>query len=376
MDCDRDLEHLLDRVTTENIPLNVLLETTFRCNLSCRHCYVSDPGGRELSMEELRGALDQLAEAGSLFLTLTGGELLTRKDWPQILRYARQLAFVVRIFSNGTLITDSVAQLLATENVLEAGISLYGAEPATHEEVTRVPGSFEATLSGLRALQGAGVKREIKFLMMRHNLAEYERVRALGEELEAEVSFSFYISPKVDGSTDSCQMRLSDQSLTQAIADGFLYPDTMRQRQADRPDLRGGDALAGLPMCGAGHDTCALSPYGDIRPCAILPLVAGNVREQGFADVWRDSELLARMRAAELSRLKDCSDCASVGYCGRCSAFALLEDGDMFGPSSFACHIEELAARMETAADRNGREDAPRHETAGAEHGVGLDERR
>ncbi|RJQ51009.1 MAG: radical SAM protein [Actinobacteria bacterium] len=348
-----DLEHLLDGATKANVPLNLMLETTYRCNLACRHCYVSDPGGTEMSMAEIRDALEQLAEAGSLFLTLTGGELLVRDDWYEIFRHARELSFVVRLFSNGSLITDRVAERIADLKALEVGVSLYGAKEETHEEVTRVGGSFEATLAGLRALKSAGVKREIKFLLMRHNLGEYQRVRALADELEAEVSFSFYISPRVDGSADSCEMRMSDEDLTKALADGFLYPDTRRERQADRPDLRG-PALAGAPMCGAGRDTCAISPYGDIRPCAILPLVAGNFRERRFADVWRDSALLRRLRGAELSRLQGCRDCPSVGYCGRCTAFALLEDGDMFGPSSFACHIEEVAARMESAAQQSG----------------------
>lgn len=351
MDCDSHLEHLLDNATRANVPLNLLLETTYRCNLACRHCYVSDPGGRELSTAEVLGALEQLADAGSLFLTLTGGELLVRKDWYEIFRHARELSFVVRLFSNGSLITDPIAERIAALDALEVGVSLYGATEKTHEEVTRVRGSFSATAAGLRALKGAGVKREIKFLLMRHNVGEYRRVRDLAEELEANLAFSFYISPKIDGSRDSCGMRVSDEDLTKAIADGFLYPDTMRQRQAERPDLRG-DALAGIPMCGAGRDTCAISPYGDIRPCAILPLAAGNLLKQRFADVWRESALLHQLRAAELARLEGCKDCRSVGYCGRCTAFALLEDGDMFGPSSFACHVEELAARMEEAAGR------------------------
>ncbi len=335
---------VLQKATDRNIPLNVLVELTYRCNLRCGHCYVVDPGGQELSTPELIYILDELAGAGALFLTLTGGEILVRRDWREVCRYARDANFAVRLFTNGTRIDDRVARQIAGLGVVDVGVSLYGANPETHDVITRVRGSFERTLTGLRELNEAGVRTAVKYLLMKHNVQEFERARELADEIGAAFSFSFYVGPRVDGSRGSCIHRVGEPELEHLLADGALYPEAVRITAKERTDLRGA-ALRNVPMCGAGRDTCAISPYGDLKPCAILPTVAGNLREHRFSELWRDSAELQRIRGAHMAGLKGCSSCRSLGYCGRCPAFALLEDGDMFGPSSFACAIERIAER-------------------------------
>jgi radical SAM protein with 4Fe4S-binding SPASM domain len=77
----------------------------------------------------------------------------------------------------------------------------------------------------------------------------------------------------------------------------------------------------------------------------VLPLPAGNVRDQPLDVIWKESPLFTRLRARRFGALTDCAACPRSGYCGRCSALALLEDGDLDGPSSRACHIAELRER-------------------------------
>lgn len=340
-DATSPVGRILDRATEMNIPLNTLFELTYRCNLRCRHCYVDDPGGSELSTSEVKGVLDQLADAGSLFLTLSGGEVLLREDWFEICQYARQKNFALRLFTNGTLIDRETAKKLADLGLVDIGLSLYGATASTHEQVTTVPGSFARAVSALKLLREAGVKTVVKFLLMKHNVEEYNDVRMLSERLGATFSFSFYIGPKVDGSPEPCRFRVADSDLLRILQGGFLYPDRVRISESERVDLRG-SALDKVPMCGAGRDTCAISPYGDVYPCAILPIKAGNLREDSFSDLWFGSSRLEELRRVHMSDLKGCKDCRSLGYCGRCPAFAMLEDGDLLGPSTFACKIEKI----------------------------------
>jgi MoaA/NifB/PqqE/SkfB family radical SAM enzyme len=89
------------------LPLDAMLEVTYRCNLSCVHCFIEENTHEELSTREIFDLLDQLAAAGTLTVTLTGGEALTREDFFDIAAYARHKAMAVNLMSNGTLIDDA-----------------------------------------------------------------------------------------------------------------------------------------------------------------------------------------------------------------------------------------------------------------------------
>src|SRR5712691_1939112 len=85
----------------ERIPIEGTLETTFRCNLRCAHCYVNEPVGaraieaRELPLERLLALVDEIADAGTLFLLITGGEVLVRPDFPRLYLHARSRGLLV-----------------------------------------------------------------------------------------------------------------------------------------------------------------------------------------------------------------------------------------------------------------------------------------
>src|SRR5262249_38088915 len=106
---------LLVYATKHNVPLDVCLELTHHCNFRCQHCYIPDFLAPDmLSTERVLGLLEELAEMGTLYLTLSGGEMLLRRDWLEIARHARSLGFSLRLFTNGALVTDEVADAMAT----------------------------------------------------------------------------------------------------------------------------------------------------------------------------------------------------------------------------------------------------------------------
>ena len=143
-------------------PHSALFELTFVCNHACSFCYNCPTGERELETEQVFEVLRKIADFGVLFLTFSGGEPLCRKDFFAIAAEARRLHFAIRVYTNGYLIDEAVAERLATEaRPFEMEISLHGAGPGTHEAMTRVPGSFARLVAAVRALR----KRDIKVLL-------------------------------------------------------------------------------------------------------------------------------------------------------------------------------------------------------------------
>ena len=168
------------RAARTRTPVSATLELTRRCNLRCVHCYLGDQAeqhrlkDRELAAAAMKAAVSEWAQAGCLYLTLTGGEPLLRPDFPEIYRHARERGLVVTVFTNGTLVTEEIAGLFREFPPRKVEISLYGATAATHDGVTGVPGSHARAWAGIRRLQGAGVRVALKTVLMKSNLAERE----------------------------------------------------------------------------------------------------------------------------------------------------------------------------------------------------------
>ena len=124
------------------IPLSVQLDLTYRCNERCIHCYLDHDDHGEMTTAEIKDLLDQLAEAGVFFLTISGGEILMRKDFFEILEYARARTFCVKLKTNAVLIREQEAQRIRSLGVESVQISIYSHRPEVHDAITKVPGSL------------------------------------------------------------------------------------------------------------------------------------------------------------------------------------------------------------------------------------------
>src|SRR5579871_5546249 len=132
------------------VPLGVHLDLTWRCNERCVHCYLDHDDQGEMSFGEIDALLPQLADAGVFFLTLSGGEPLLRRDLFDIVRRARQLAFNVKLKTNGILIRECEAALIRELGVDSVQISVYSHRAETHDAITRAPGSLARTIAAIR----------------------------------------------------------------------------------------------------------------------------------------------------------------------------------------------------------------------------------
>jgi sulfatase maturation enzyme AslB (radical SAM superfamily) len=163
---------LLARLRSEHVPYSVLWELTHKCNLKCVMCYNDPLSQPELSTDECLTILAQLVEAGTLRLTLTGGEILTRPDFFEIALEARKLGFALDLKTNGTLITPEAARRIASLAPLQVDISLLGACPETFDLIAGVSRTLERVLRGVRLLQYHGVRVKLNTLLMDLNLSE------------------------------------------------------------------------------------------------------------------------------------------------------------------------------------------------------------
>jgi len=327
------LEEMTAKALRLNIPLNVQLDITYRCNERCVHCYLDHDDHGEMTTEEIKRLLDEMADAGVFILTLSGGEIFLRKDFFEILEYARQLMFCVKLKTNAVFIREHEAARIRDLGVESIQVSIYSHRPEVHDAITLVKGSLKRSVDAIRFLHSQGLRVIIANVLMAQNMADYQGVRALANELGVECTLDPTVTPMMDGNRSTVGLGVDSKALRQVFRDASLVGDV--DEFCAIAAESSADALDATP-CSAGHTACYVSPYGDVFPCVQFPLPTGNVRQQGFLDIWRNSSQMNDVRSIRLKDLTTCTSCSHVASCTRCPGLAYME-GNMRGPSSQDC---------------------------------------
>ena len=339
------MQEMSQRALDRGVPIAVQLDVTYRCNERCVHCYLDHDDHGEMTTDEIYGVLDELAEAGVFFLTLSGGEVFMRRDFLDIVEYARSLMFCVKIKTNAFMIREKEAQRLSELAVQDVQVSIYSHRAAVHDAITLLPGSLKRSVKGIRLLRAHGVKVVIANVLMMQNRNDHRGVRELATELGAEYTIDPTITPMMDGDRAVLRLGLGVPQLQAAFRNQDLIGD-VEEFCAPPPQVTD-DVMQELP-CSAGHTACYISPYGDVFPCVQFPLPSGNVRRQKFTDIWRYSDELNEVRAITLGDLPVCSGCGHAGTCTRCPGLAYME-GNMRGPSTQDCEKSFARTGITTA---------------------------
>lgn len=328
------LEEMTEKARKLNIPLSVQVDLTYRCNERCVHCYLDHDDHGEMSTAEIKHLLDEMAESGVFILTLSGGEIFLRKDFFEILEYARRkLTFCVKLKTNAIMIREPEAARIRDLGVESIQISIYSHRPEVHDAITLVPGSLQRSLDAVRFLKSQGLRVILANVLMVQNMQDYQAVRSLAEELGVESTLDPTITPMMDGNRSVLSLGVDRTALRQVFQDPALVGNVEEFCAIAAP--ADDNTLQSLP-CSAGHTTCYVSPYGDVFPCVQFPLPTGNVRKQKFLDIWRYSDQMNDVRSIRMKDLTTCTSCTHVSNCSRCPGLAYME-GNMRGPSSQDC---------------------------------------
>lgn len=310
----------------KNIPIYATFELTHRCNLNCRHCYQAKDNKKEMNTDEVKYILKTLAKNNVLELVLTGGEPLLKSDFLEICEYARDLYLSLRMFTNGTLLTEEIVIKLKDIGITSIDISLYGREK-THDYITNVKDSYKITMKALWLLKKHKIRTTIKCPLMRQNYNDYEYIIKLARELKMQVKFDVTITPKDDGSKKPLKYRMTKEQTKDVIKKLIGKVDSPNKEKEFN--------------CSAGRNFIGIDPQGNVYPCLQLLCPLGNLLKMNFNDIW-NSKAANFIRKIPPETIKDCFGCDNSVYCRRCPGLALIESGSMFGISESACRLAKI----------------------------------
>jgi radical SAM protein with 4Fe4S-binding SPASM domain len=343
-------------------PFLIVWDFTHKCNLKCKHCY-SNSGAiieEELTTQQAKDVVDQIADAGVTALAFSGGEPLTRNDFFEVARYAADRGLYISVATNGTLLTKETVQKLKAAKVNYLDISIDGACAETHDEFRGVPGAFDKAIAGLKNCVEADLCVCIATTATKNNLEEMPAIIDLAEELGAERFTNFNFVPAGRGKSQYAQdpspeereklmryllARMSNGCKTTILTTAPQLARVGIQCQGEKGTSELTMSMAhmqtvkvtkkAVPLadfiggCGAGRLYCSLSPQGVVHPCVFLPVNVGNLKTEKFQDIWLNAPLFNSFR--NRANLKGaCGKCAYKFICGGCRArSAAYHNGDM-----------------------------------------------
>jgi AdoMet-dependent heme synthase len=342
---------------------------TQRCNLYCTHCYMSAFAGadtsRELSTEECRRVIDEIAVANpNVFLILTGGEPLLRKDIFDLAACSADKGFTVVLGTNGILLREPQAKQMRQSGIQGASISLDSTDPHKHDTFRHLPGAWHSAVRATEALRAEGLDFSIHTSVTTWNVEEIPAMIDLAGELGARVLNFFFLvrtgrgEDITDITPDQYEQILAYLARVQGVGNAEESGASARPSAFDRPEdpwtvpagRSGGliirakcapffrrilytlDAKSPLLQnyahgsCPAGKAYCRIMPEGDVTPCPYMPLVAGNLRERSFVDIWQQAEVFQQLRDPHLGGR--CGVCEFSKICGGCRCRAYASSGD------------------------------------------------
>jgi radical SAM protein with 4Fe4S-binding SPASM domain len=335
------------RARTGRLPINGSIEVTHRCPLACVHCYNNLPVGdqearrRELDTDEMRRVIDEIADAGGLWLLFTGGEIFARRDFLDIYKHAKQRGFLVTLFTNGTQITPAIADTLTEWPPFSIEITIYGRTRETYEGLTGVLGSFDRCMRGIQLLRERRLPLKLKTVAVSINRHEVGDMQQFAEELGVEFKFDGMINARIDCSHSPLEVRLSPLEMVELdVGDPgreAAWGGLIQTRPVGLPT-----ASDQVYHCGGGVSSFAIDPEGKMSICVLSHQDTFDLRTGSFQDGW--NRFLGEVRAKKATRRTKCTDCRIRQLCSTCAATAELEHGDAEAPVEYFCEVAHLRA--------------------------------
>ena len=328
-------------------------EVSSRCNERCIHCYIPNEkknSGFDLTFDRFKYILDQFATMGGIHVTLSGGEALLNKDITRMLRYCREKDMEISLLTNLISLNDEHIKILKEVNVSIIQVSLYSMNPAVHDTITTVKGSWLRTIDAIEKLHSADVPVQISCPVMKANKEGYDEVMKYAQSLKMKSNTDYIMMAQADLDTTNLANRLSIKETEKVIRDILSFDIDYKEQTLNGDPISSipTEEYSEMPLCGAGINDLCITVNGDVYPCAgWQSYVVGNVFHQPLKEIWCNSPKLAEIRKVRQKDFPKCLTCEARDYCAMCLVRNYNESGgNMFKINQHFCDVAFLNKRL------------------------------
>lgn len=315
-------------------PLKLLAwESTRACKFACIHCRAKATPEREkdeLNTSEIYSFIDDLSAMGNIIFIITGGDPLLRNDIFDISKYATQKGLKVVMSPSGSDITPTVIENIKTSGVKRLSLSLDGPDNETHDSFRRVPGSFDNSIAVMELLQTNRMPFQINTTVTKMNYKQLSLIHDLAVKHKAVRWDVFFLVPTGRGDKS---LEITPEQYEEVLRAIIVLQETSSidikvtcaphylriiSQQGRKPNISG---------CLAGKGFAFISHKGEVFGCGYLPISSGNIKNEKFSYIYKNSEIFNKIRNPASIKGK-CSLCEYLNICGGCRARAYASSGD------------------------------------------------
>jgi radical SAM protein with 4Fe4S-binding SPASM domain len=314
-------------------PMTCVWEITMGCNMRCGHCgsSCSEPLPDQLTTAEAFDAIEQMAELGLRWVTLSGGEPLTRRDCPQLVKHLTERGVTANIITNGWLLNEDVARQLKDSGISTVAVSIDGTREV-HDRI-RKPGSYDRIEEAMKVLQSFRINTGAVTTISKQNIGilpqikeELIRMGAASWQVQLGLPMGNFrrhddwlLDPEqIDDVLNFCYDTSQEGRIVMYPADclGYYSHKDLRTRQMafNTPSYQLWDG------CNAGLRGFGLLHNGDVLGCTSIrdrEYIEGNIRERPLRDIWEDPTKFL-WRRKEMTKDKLAGDCKICKYGAKC----------------------------------------------------------
>ena len=322
---------------------SIHIEIANICNERCVHCYI--PHKYKINVMEtdlFYRIIEEGRQMNIIHVTLSGGEPLLHKDIVNFLRKCRESDLSVNVLSNLTLVTDEIVDEMKKNPLLSVQTSIYAMNPVVHDGITKLQGSLEKTIDGLKKIMKAKIPVQISCPVMTQNKDDFVNVIRWGYDNNISVAVEPVIFASYDHTGDNLSNRLSLEEIGKAfdyeLAEG--YAETISNLAKEKESLKEDD-----PICSICRYSFCISVTGEVYPCVGWQSnVIGTLDNQNLNEIWENSDKIKYLRKIKRKDFMKCVDCKDRGYCTVCMMSNSNEnqDGDAFRVNEFHCNVAKL----------------------------------
>lgn len=342
------LEELREYAFTNNLPLDVNIELTQKCNFTCPHCYCPEYK-QTLITDQAKEVVLKCQQSGVIFVNFTGGEVTLRRDFPEIYCYTRDLGCLVSIQTNLSHLSEHLKAVLISHKPRNISVTLYGTSDEEYYSFTGIKNGYSSVIENLDFLQKNDISFSLKAVLTREtqDSAMAGRYDKIAQKYGKNISWDGIIFGRKDGDVSTTNHRLTPQEIVdfdRFDKEGSNFWDLKVKERSGQDRIK----------CGGGISSFSIDSLGRASICSLYVSEKYDFLKQDFTDVWRKLKS-SNNRMQEYYQNSNCSGCNNKSICRWCAAYAVLEHNNPEKPVPFMCNLSE--ERINRAATANKEED-------------------
>lgn len=317
----------------KGIPMNCMIELTYSCNFSCKHCYVQEQKySKTMEFDTVKQIVDQLKDIGVLNITLTGGEPTLHKDLIKIISYIRDKNMTTTLFTNGSFLSDDLLKVI-TGSGTEISLTIYGSCETQYKIVTGSSKNYNKVFENIEKLLANNVPLTLKTSVFTETLNDLHNMYNYAKSKNKNLAIETIIRPTLNKNTLD-ELKLTEEELSEIFRNYF--PKSTKKRQRSN-------------WCGAGKRTICISPDGIVFPCPNLRVPLGDISKKTIKEILQQNKLQEIISNPNFNYMSNCKNCEAYDTCNACPGLWYEYENAFDKPCKELCHINKLRHKITTS---------------------------